>query len=475
MRTMFLKLFLWIWLALTLSVLVSFLLALNMRLGPVHAQYQKHFSDERARIERQTLLFYGRGTASIIERYGKQAARDFGGRRGPPGMYAYLFEKDGTPISNDVPRRLRIAVQQMVATGQDRIVTETGGVILAIPITSPRGKIYIAAAEGIAPAQFIRQPVLLQRPTPFPPGFWFPLLITFVIVGLVCYGLSWHLTSPVRRLRTAAQRLGTGDLSARVSLTSTGRGDEITDLVHDFNRMAERIERLMTAQKQLVRDVSHELRSPLARLNVALGLVRRDATPAAGQALDRIEQEAERLNWMIGEMLTLSLLESGSEQLKQERFDLAELVDEVVLDADFEAAGLDRSVAGTAERPLVLLGNREMIRRALENVVRNGIRYTEKGTAVEVSLERDGTGHAVIRVRDHGPGLPEEALTDIFRPFYRSAEARDRQSGGAGIGLAITERAVLLHSGEVKAVNAPDGGLIITIRLPIPAEDKTAR
>lgn len=468
MRTMFIKLFLWFWLALTLSVLVSFLLALNMRLDPVHAQYQKRFSDERARIERQTLMLYGRGAASIIERYGRDATKDFLGRKGPPGLYAYMFEQDGTPISRDVPPLLKRAVRHMVATGQERMVTETGLTFLVVRITSPRGRTYIAASEGTFQSRIPVATVLPRRPSLFPPGFWFPLFVTFVIVGLVCYGLSWHLTSPVRRLRTAAQRLGTGDLSARVTLTGKSRGDEITDLVRDFNRMAERIERLMTAQKQLVRDVSHELRSPLARLNVALELVRREATPAAGPALDRIEQEAERLNWMIGEMLTLSLLESGSERLKEERFDLAEVVDEVVQDADFEAAGRDRSVVCTAERPVVLSGSREMLRRALENVVRNAIRYTDEGTAVEVNLEREETGHAVIRVRDHGPGLQEEALTEIFRPFYRSAEARDRQSGGAGIGLAITERAVLLHSGEVKAANSPDGGLIITIRLPLP-------
>jgi two-component system sensor histidine kinase CpxA len=464
---MFVKLFLWFWLALTLSALISFLLAFNMRLGPLHAQYAKRFSDERTRIERQALALYGRGAASIIERYGKEAAKDFAGRRGPPGMYAYLFEKDGTPISGDVPANLRYSVLKLAASGGDEILTDKGMVVMALRIVSPRGKIYIAAAEATPSPPLPAPPPIPQRRSPFPSDFWFRFSISFVIGGLVCYGLSWHLTSPVRRLRAAAQRLGTGDLSTRVTITSKGRGDEVTDLVRDFNRMAERIEKLMTAQKQLVRDVSHELRSPLARLNVALGIARREATPAATLALDRIEQEAERLNWMIGEMLTLSLLESGGERFEQERFDLDEMADEVVGDADFEAAGSDRHVQYKSNGPLMLSGNREMLRRALENVVRNAIRYTDHGTAVEVSLEREGAEHVVIRVRDHGPGLPEEALTEIFRPFYRSAEARDRQSGGAGIGLAITERAVRLHSGEVKAANAADGGLMITMRLPL--------
>jgi len=468
MRSMFVKLFLWFWLALTLSALISFLVAMNIRLAPIHAQYEKRFSDERSRIERQALVMYGRGTVSIIERYGKDAAKNFAGRSGPPGMYAYLFAADGTPISSDVPPALADAVRKMAAQRGEHLVTPKGAQVMAVRIRSPRGNTYIAAAEG-TPAVPFPAPVRLPRRTPpFPSDFWFQFSISFVIGGLVCYGLSWHLSSPVRRLRAATQRLGTGDLSARVQLKSKGRGDEIADLVKDFNRMAERIEKLMAAQKRLVRDVSHELRSPLARLNVALGLARREATPAAIPALDRIEQEAERLNWMIGELLTLSLLESGTDRLNDERFDLSELLDEVIEDADFEAAGCNRRVVFEADRPVPLSGNREMLRRALENVVRNGIRYTRENTAVEVKLEREASGQAVIRVRDHGPGVPEESLSEIFRPFYRATEARERESGGTGIGLAITERAVRLYSGEVSAANAPDGGLVVTIRLPLP-------
>jgi len=291
--------------------------------------------------------------------------------------------------------------------------------------------------------------------------------VSLVIGGLVCYGLAWRLPSPVRKLRAATQRLATGDFTSRVRIGDRGRGDEIADLVRDFNRMAERIERLVTAQKQLVRDISHELRSPLARLSVALGLARREAPPSTVAALDRIERETERLNQMIGELLTLSLLESGSERFEKTAFDLTELVEEVARDADFEAAAGARSVRFHPDGPLIVTGNREMARRALENVMRNGVRYTDEGTAVEVTLEREGAQWAEIRVRDHGPGLPREALTEIFRPFYRYAEARDRQSGGTGIGLAITERAVRLHAGEVGASNAEGGGLVVTIRLPL--------
>jgi two-component system sensor histidine kinase CpxA len=466
---MFVKLFFWFSIAMALSGIVFFLLAFTMRVAPIQEQYERRFSSERTLILKQALQFYGRGVASMFERYGRSAAIHFRDRDAPPGLHIYLFTENGILLSGDAPPALREAVRRIALTHADEAVLEKGKVVVAARVKSPRGVTYLAAAEEQPPTPPPqRKP---PPPYPFPRDIWFRFCVSFVIGGLVCYGLSWHLTSPVRKLRAATQRLATGDLTSRVRIGDKGRGDEIADLVRDFNRMAERIEQLVTAQKQLVRDISHELRSPLARLSVALGLARREAQPSTEAALNRIEREAERLNEMIGELLTLSLLESGSERFEKAPYDLAELVDEVARDADFEAAAGDRSVRFHPGEPLIAQGNREMIRRALENVVRNGVRYTEKGTAVEVSLERDGSDWAVIRVRDHGPGLPQEALADIFRPFYRYAEARDRQSGGTGIGLAITERAVHLHSGKVKASNAPDGGLLVIIQLPITSDE----
>lgn len=471
MRSTFVKLFFWFWIAMTLSGILFFLFAYKMRLGPIEEHFEQRFTAERAQILRQALQFYGRGVASVFERYGTSASIHFRDGGVPNGIHIYLFTANGTPLSRDTPHHLRTAVRRMVATGANEAVLEKGRVILAARVQSPRGVTYLAAAEGTPP------PPSKQKSSPqysFPRDFWFRICVSFVIGGLVCYGLAWHLTSPIRRLRAATQRLATGDLSSRVDIGDTGRGDEIADLVRDFNRMAERIERLVTAQKQLVRDISHELRSPLARLSVALGLARREAVPSTISALDRIERETERLNEMIGELLTLSLLESGSEHFEKTFFDLTELVEEVTRDADFEAAGSNRSVRFQPGEPVMVPGNREMVRRALENVVRNGVRYTEQGTAVEVRMNREDSEWAVLSVRDHGPGLPEEALTEIFSPFYRHAEARDRQSGGTGIGLAITERAVHLHSGEVRASNAAGGGLLVTIRLPITSDEQPA-
>ncbi|WP_281184878.1 ATP-binding protein [Trichlorobacter lovleyi] len=312
---------------------------------------------------------------------------------------------------------------------------------------------------------------------PPPPPFFmvlgFQVAIFLVVGGCICYLLAWRITAPVRRLRQAVQQLADGNLKARTGIETGRRGDEITDLGSDFDRMAERIEALVLSQRQLVRDISHELRSPLARLQVALGLARRDAPPRTEQALGRIEREGERLNELIGELLTLSLLENGASFTASEPVEMQALLTEIVEDASFEAAESSRQVQ-LVSVPALVAGNHELLRRALENVVRNALHYTAEGTCVQVASGLENST-LVIRVLDQGPGVPDEMLSAIFQPFYRVAEARDRLSGGTGIGLAITARAVALHGGSVKAVNRPEAGLEVEIRLPVrPLEEKAA-
>jgi two-component system sensor histidine kinase CpxA len=241
---------------------------------------------------------------------------------------------------------------------------------------------------------------------------------------------------------------------------------------HDFDEMTARIETLVGAQTRLLRDISHELRSPLARLSVALDLARKRAGPAAAGDLDRIEREAMRLNEMIGQLLALSRLESNGNGLRSEGFDLAELVREVAADADFEAQARNCSVVVEECDACETRGTRQLVESAVENVVRNAVRYTPEGTAVKISLRcrREGDrGEAVIDVRDEGAGVPEEALREIFRPFYRMDGSRTRETGGTGLGLAITERAVRLHGGTVKAENIKGGGFRVELRLPVNA------
>jgi two-component system sensor histidine kinase CpxA len=304
-------------------------------------------------------------------------------------------------------------------------------------------------------------------------GLWSRVFVgSFIITGgLLCFLLARHITLPVIHLRALTARFATGDLGARVTAPSVlERGDEIGGLARDFNQMASRIETLMRAQQRLIADVSHELRSPITRLSLALGLVRRDPSTS----LARMQREVERLNTLIAQLLMLSRLESLSQPPPMQILDLAAVIAEVSSDADFEAASMDRSVRVLESASCMVRGEPDLIRSAVENVVRNALKYTDDGTQVSIRLVHvDDSRTADILVDDHGPGVPPEALDHMFEPFYRVDEARDRRSGGAGLGLAIARHIVALHSGAIQASNRSGGGLQVRITLPISSTDKS--
>ncbi|MFZ0285802.1 MAG: ATP-binding protein, partial [Terriglobales bacterium] len=303
-----------------------------------------------------------------------------------------------------------------------------------------------------------------------------PIFVGILSSGLVCYLLARYLTSPIVRLRAATQKLAEGDLAARAGVPQSRRHDEMGELMRDFDRMAERLEKLVNAQRRLLTDISHELRSPLARLNVALELARRRSGSDAGSALDRIDREADRLNQLIQKLLTIARLDGGDEPIQKSLLQLEHLISEIAKDAAFEAQDRRCEVEVDVIDDCVVVGNARLLQSAVENVVRNAIRYTEPGTSVQIRLEQGigGNGReAVIRVTDSGPGVPEEALDKLFRPFYRIDDARGRHTGGVGLGLAITERAVTLHGGAIRAANRPQGGLMVEIRLPLAPDTST--
>lgn len=294
------------------------------------------------------------------------------------------------------------------------------------------------------------------------PGFtfFFPQYLWIVgVVALLSYMLAMHVTSPLRKLRRAVERFGRGDFGARVDIR---RKDEFGRLASTFNEMAERIERLLAAERRLLLDISHELRSPLARLAVAVELARSGEDREA--ALDRIQKEADRLNALVGELLQVTRAEGDPSTMRVEDVRLDQLVREVAADCDLEARVRRCRVAAETAEPLWVKGDAELLRRAVENVVRNALRHAPEDSFVDISAgETDG--RARLSIRDYGPGVPENLRESIFEPFFRVEADRGRASGGAGLGLAIARRAVELHGGSITARNASPG-LMVEIDLP---------
>jgi two-component system sensor histidine kinase CpxA len=282
-------------------------------------------------------------------------------------------------------------------------------------------------------------------------------------IVLLCWVLAYHLTSPVRRMQKVAERFSLGDFSARVN---SHRKDELGQLARTLDAMAGRIQTLLTAERRLLGDISHELRSPLARLGVAVELARSGRNRDA--ALDRIQKESDRLNALVGELLQVTRAEADPSAGRFDPVALNELLGVITEDAQVEAGARGSHVHLSTAPPVTVRGDPELFRRAIENIVRNAVRYAPPGTAVEVALHAE-SGSARISVRDFGPGVPEEALPQIFDPFYRVESDRNRASGGVGLGLSIAKRALELHGGALSARNAHPG-LLVEVILPHSAD-----
>ena len=302
------------------------------------------------------------------------------------------------------------------------------------------------------------------------------LVAAFLASLLVSALLARHLTRPIAQLRGAFDALAAGRLDFRVGAKMAGRHDEIGQLGSDFDNMAGQLEQLIASRDRLLHDVSHELRSPLARMQTAVGLAHQQPARVAG-ALERIALEASRLDELVGELLTLARLESGKQAPGDEYIDLRELLAVVVDDARFEASDSGRTIdlADDLEREVVLHASGPLLHRAIENIVRNALQHTPAGSKVEVGLHTTASGRLRIVIRDHGPGIAPEQLPSIFEPFFRSsrsdaADASDATSGSAprgfGLGLAIARRAIEAHGGSIAAENVADGGLRVVVELP---------
>ncbi len=454
MRSLFWKIFsnFLLIIILIVSVGVSLTLLRDQEFPPLaHQEFARRAIDE-----------YGRDAVAAYDQSGPAGVDDYiAGLRNKSGIDLMLLDEYGRSLSSrQAPRRMRHMMDR--ARGSGEVVRPMMGNRNAVAgiFTAADGRhflVSVALPERTKPRELI---AALTH------GFlgW-KLLVLLAITAVVCWFLARSMTSPIKRLREATCRFADGDLATRIGDKITG-GNELAELARDFDNMAMKIEGLVGSQQRLLRDISHELRSPLARLSIALELARQKQCEGSEKALNRIELESQRMNEMIGQLLSLTRLESDVQEIKGRSFDLAQMSQQLVHDADFEAAANACQVIYRGPSELVWSGQQELLSRAIENVIRNAIKYTADDSEVQVNLQVLDR-EIVLQVLDRGPGVPEQALEKLFIPFYRVEDDRDRKSGGTGIGLAIAERAIRLHNGSIKAENRSDGGLKIEIILPL--------
>lgn len=306
---------------------------------------------------------------------------------------------------------------------------------------------------------WMRPPLLLRDPL-------VPLLTGGLVSFVFAWGLAWYFSRPIGSLRQAFDAAAQGNLDLRIGDRLAKRGDELSDLGQDFDHMATRLQSLLHSQQRLLHDVSHELRSPLARLQAALDLVAQqpERTP---EFMARIEREALRMDQLVGELLTLARLDSGTQAYRKEALDLAEIIDSVVEDAAFEGKQRQCHVRAHGDTPVQLQGNRELLHRALENVVRNALKHSPQGGQIDIEIEEDtAQRQVIIGIHDEGQGVPTADLDRIFEPFTRSTGGN--AFAGYGLGLAITQRVMHWHGGHVSASNRQPHGLSVRLQFPLP-------
>lgn len=462
-RTLFLKIFLWFLVVLAILMVMAITSAIFTHQGINRTEARNTLSE--------ALETYSSGGVDILESGGREALRNYLGDLDRRTHVRIFFIPEGRVENFELKRFERLSkmtedlLGNVMRTGKETFKYRRPFALMGRKVISSQGKTYVVLAT-------------LPVSHPFPPGeqgsqTLLRLFLVLLAGAGACYWLANHISVPVRTLRSAAIDLAGGNLSRRVDPELLKRKDELGELARSFESMAEKLEELVNSQKRLIRDISHELRSPLTRLNIALELTRKKTGPECEIHLNRIEKEVEELNFMITSLLDLSRFEADHGEMKIQQIDLSAMIGSIRDDADYEAGVKNCRVTWKNNHPVMIEGDPELLRRALENVIRNAVRYAPKGTPVEIYLTEDRISDMTsvgreISIRDHGPGVPEDELERIFQPFYRFGEARDRPSGGTGLGLAIAKRSILLHKGTIKASNHPDGGLEISIWLPLP-------
>lgn len=455
MRRLYLKIFLAIWVV---------MIASSLGAGAIMRALQDEISADRVRtfsVER----FFLPGIASVLEEAeGKgqdellQSLRRSWLVKGPAAFK--LTDSEGTVLMQRGPERLLDALggpNRSHRTWHHEFAHggETYS-ILALPMDRGRGD---RGHRGSLP--FVKDGM----------GLLLIIGIAIPISILLSLLIARYLVRPLKSFEQAGMQLADGNLSARVNPKVSARGDELADFANTFDHMAERIEDLVNSHKDLLRDVSHELRSPLARVHAALSLARQRTGGAVDGEMDRIELELERLDNLIGKLLSFARLDSRRMLLDRQPVDVDAVLLDVVADAAIEGEPDNKAVALTESSTLHVLGDAELLASCFENIIRNAIRHAPGGSTVDVSLQASDDGkRCVVQVRDHGPGIDEQHLDTVFELFRKFDAKGGENTGSSGIGLSIAKKVVVLHDGEIAAANAPDGGLIVTVSLPLAGE-----
>jgi len=380
-------------------------------------------------------------------------------------MSIYLLSSTGEIIGVQAPPgNVKKVAENLLKDQLSEGILKSGNLIVSHEILSTSGKFYRLAAVSEKPiSYFITLPWA---------GLAIRLILATFISGLICYLLSIYLTQPLRSLGMAAKSIATGKLNTRVGHLRGHHNDEIAQLSDEFDRMAEQLEHLVNSKQRLLQDISHELRSPLARLQIAIELGHKKTKDRAHTEFTRMELECRRLNALISEVLDFARLEKSTTELDLNLISIPDLLQDIINDANYEFGEQAPRVHAGIIEPCKLFIDERLLRRAIENIVRNALHYSPATEYVLVSLKQDESkSYFYIDIKDKGPGVPEDQLDKIFSPFYRVDTSREKKTGGYGLGLAIAARAIQLHHGKIIAKNNIDGGLLV--RIILEKQDKT--
>lgn len=446
-HSLFGKIFIWFWLTTVVIIATTTFVVSQYSLPYRIVVADESYHNVLRRQARRIISFYARFGPDAVHQIQRINERE--------QIQIYMVDDDFRVLGNPRPNRKVIPMISEMLEAERPVIGMWKKEVWLGPVHLQVNDVhYFLLLRGVNSPEGQNVPYFEDRSV--------AITLALILSGILCAALAWSFSRPIARLRKATRGLAMGQLSTRLGRDMVGRNDEFGGLSRDFDDMAERLQGLINAQQRLLSNVSHELRSPLTRIQVALGIAHLKAPDVLTSTLERIEKESNQLEAMIAQVLKLSRLENQLQHVQFTQVDLNQLLKTIVDDADFEAQASNKRVTLDCQHLGVVHGETQLLESAIENVIRNAIKYTVEDSAVEVSTQDTPKG-LQIQVRDHGPGASEDTLDHLWEPFYRAIQNED---GGAGLGLSIAYQVIKTHQGEVEATNHPEGGLLVTIELP---------